>query len=189
MSESVDNYLEHLGIEVGDDLKHYGVKGMKWGVTRSPDKLAKRDARRQEIDDARSRSNALKSEIYSAKADLKSARKDANINSAQAGQIKNGKEFAAWFFGGQLGLAKAQANSTPGDSKTQSDRANAIDKARANQSALNANKVSAKTTLKDLKALQRSDVAVGNKIRDGKELAQQLLLGDVARRNLAYRNA
>lgn len=32
MSESVDNYLDALGLEVGDDLKHYGTKGMKWGV-------------------------------------------------------------------------------------------------------------------------------------------------------------
>ena len=35
MSTEVDNYLEHLGLEVGDDLKHYGTKGMKWGVRKS----------------------------------------------------------------------------------------------------------------------------------------------------------
>ena len=32
MSTEVDGYLAHLGVEVGDELKHYGKKGMKWGV-------------------------------------------------------------------------------------------------------------------------------------------------------------
>lgn len=32
MSQTADNYLEALGIEVGDEVKHAGVKGMKWGV-------------------------------------------------------------------------------------------------------------------------------------------------------------
>lgn len=35
MTESVaDDVLAHLGLEVGDELKHYGKKGMKWGVRR-----------------------------------------------------------------------------------------------------------------------------------------------------------
>ena len=29
-----DDVLAHLGIEVGAEIKHYGVKGQKWGVTR-----------------------------------------------------------------------------------------------------------------------------------------------------------
>lgn len=32
MSDAADAYLAHLGVEVGDELKHYGKKGMKWGV-------------------------------------------------------------------------------------------------------------------------------------------------------------
>ena len=32
MSTTVDSYLAHMGLEVGDELKHYGKKGMKWGV-------------------------------------------------------------------------------------------------------------------------------------------------------------
>jgi len=32
MSDGVDNYLASVGVAVGDDLKHFGVKGMKWGV-------------------------------------------------------------------------------------------------------------------------------------------------------------
>lgn len=32
MSLAVDDYLASIGVEVGDELKHYGKKGMKWGV-------------------------------------------------------------------------------------------------------------------------------------------------------------
>lgn len=187
MTNTVDEYLAAQGIEVGDELKHFGVKGMKWGVRRSPDQLAKRDAKRGEIDEARSRVNSRKSEIAGAKADLKTAKKEANANAASAGRIKDGREFAAWFFGGQYGLAKAQASSVAGSKD--SDRARSIDAARANQAGLNASRVTAKTTLKDLKSLQRSDIATGNRIRDGKELAQQLLLGSTARLSLAYKDA
>lgn len=68
MSTEVDNYLEHLGVEVGDDLKHFGVKGMKWGVTRDrggsggsgggdkgPSRKEKRAAANAEIEGARQR--------------------------------------------------------------------------------------------------------------------------------------
>ena len=68
MSTEVDNYLEHLGLEVGDDLKHFGVKGMKWGVTRDrggsggsgggdkgPTRKEKRAAANAEIEGARTR--------------------------------------------------------------------------------------------------------------------------------------
>lgn len=41
MSTEVDNYLEHMGIEVGDDLKHYGKRGMKWGVRKEAKAAAK----------------------------------------------------------------------------------------------------------------------------------------------------
>lgn len=34
MSNIADDVLAHLGLEVGEDLKHYGRKGMKWGVRR-----------------------------------------------------------------------------------------------------------------------------------------------------------
>ena len=33
-------------IQNDDKLQHYGVKGMRWGVRRSPQKLAKKDAKR-----------------------------------------------------------------------------------------------------------------------------------------------
>ena len=35
MAENIaDSVLAHLGIEIGGELKQYGVKGMKWGVIR-----------------------------------------------------------------------------------------------------------------------------------------------------------
>lgn len=69
MSTEVDNYLESMGMEVGSDLKHYGKKGMKWGV-RNEDggsgggavrgearaaRKAKRQAENDEIEGARER--------------------------------------------------------------------------------------------------------------------------------------
>ena len=32
MSKEVDDYLAHHGLAVDDEIKHYGKKGMKWGV-------------------------------------------------------------------------------------------------------------------------------------------------------------
>lgn len=190
MSTETDEYLAHYGIEVPETvIEHHGVKGMKWGVRRTDEQLAKRDARRGEIDAARSRVNARKSDIKSAKGDAKAAKKEAVLNELDATKIKNGKEFAAWFFGGQAALGAVQRRSTPGDSSTQSARANSIDAARAKQGELNQARTNARITVKDLKSAQRSDVRVGNKIRDGKELAEQLLLGDTIRRNRAYANA
>lgn len=35
MADSIaDDVLAHLGLEIDDELKHYGIKGMKWGVVR-----------------------------------------------------------------------------------------------------------------------------------------------------------
>lgn len=39
MSEDVDEYLAHQGIKIGAELKHYGKKGMKWGVRNEDDLL------------------------------------------------------------------------------------------------------------------------------------------------------
>jgi hypothetical protein len=69
MTDTVDSYLAHLGLEVGDELKHYGKKGMKWGVRnddsggssgpsrveRKAAKKAAKEAANQEIIDARVR--------------------------------------------------------------------------------------------------------------------------------------
>ena len=32
MTDIRDDVLAHFGVEVGEELKHYGKKGMKWGV-------------------------------------------------------------------------------------------------------------------------------------------------------------
>lgn len=45
MSEDADAYFASMGLEVGDDLKHYGKKGMKWGVRKArPDRLDASDS-------------------------------------------------------------------------------------------------------------------------------------------------
>lgn len=62
MSTAVDDYLAHMGVEVDDELKHYGKKGMKWGVRKNEIAksagLSRRDrkiARNKEITEARER--------------------------------------------------------------------------------------------------------------------------------------
>lgn len=44
MTSAVDSMLAHMGIEMEDELKHYGKKGMKWGVRKRPDQLDSRDS-------------------------------------------------------------------------------------------------------------------------------------------------
>lgn len=34
MSEIADKVMTNLGLDAPDDIKHFGVKGMKWGVVR-----------------------------------------------------------------------------------------------------------------------------------------------------------
>lgn len=48
MTTAVDNYLAHMGIEVGDELKHYGKKGMKWGQ-RKAEKVAAKAAKKEAV--------------------------------------------------------------------------------------------------------------------------------------------
>jgi len=82
MSTEVDNYLSHLGLEVGDELKHYGKKGMKWGIRKDddaggsgsgggekgPSRKEKRAAANAEITEARARqgerANALEKQAF-----------------------------------------------------------------------------------------------------------------------------
>lgn len=62
MSTAVDDYLAHVGVEVDDELKHYGKKGMKWGVRKEAiaksaglSRKERKAARNKEIEDARNR--------------------------------------------------------------------------------------------------------------------------------------
>jgi hypothetical protein len=62
MSTAVDDYLAHVGVEVDDELKHYGKKGMKWGVRKSAiaksaglSRRERKIAKNKEITDARER--------------------------------------------------------------------------------------------------------------------------------------
>lgn len=71
MSDSIaDEVLAHLGIEIGDELKHYGVKGMKWGVVR--DRGANgRVSRSVSEDHITSRTSAKKKQSEMSNAELK----------------------------------------------------------------------------------------------------------------------
>lgn len=83
MSDAATSYLEHMGIEVSDELKHYGKKGMKWGVRNDDDggggapsprgaaRAARKEAKakaNQDIVDARmrqgERANALERQAF-----------------------------------------------------------------------------------------------------------------------------
>lgn len=49
MSDTVDSYLAHYGLDVPPELKHYGVKGQKWGV-RKEDELVGRQTSKKTVD-------------------------------------------------------------------------------------------------------------------------------------------
>jgi len=62
MSTEVDSYLAHMGVEVDEELKHYGKKGMRWGVRKepgtggaAPSRRERKAAKNKEITDARDR--------------------------------------------------------------------------------------------------------------------------------------
>lgn len=60
----VDTVLAHHGVEIGDELKHYGKKGMKWGV--------RKDGKRTISDDYKeSRVSAKKKQPEMSNAELK----------------------------------------------------------------------------------------------------------------------
>jgi hypothetical protein len=42
MSQDVDDFLAHYGVEADDELKHYGKKGMKWGKRKDGSDLSER---------------------------------------------------------------------------------------------------------------------------------------------------
>lgn len=70
MSEAIaDSVLAHLGLEVGDELKHYGRKGMKWGVRK--DRVSAGKARTVSEDHATSRTLKAKKRSEMSNAELK----------------------------------------------------------------------------------------------------------------------
>lgn len=168
-------------------LAHHGIKGMKWGIRRTPEQLGRRDARRQEIDDARSRVVNRTTKIKAAKEAYKKAKSAANVNKQIATSIKNGKEFAQFLIYNERARNRKQFAAAPGDPKTQSKRANDIDTARANQSKLDSSAKRAKTALKNLKKQQERDKVVGSRIRDGKDFATYLLAGSTIRDAMIYK--
>lgn len=70
MTDIADAVLAHHGLEIGGELKQYGVKGMKWGVIRS--KAARAKAKGEVSDDhVQSRASAKKKQSEMSNAELK----------------------------------------------------------------------------------------------------------------------
>lgn len=71
MTDIRDDVLAHFGIEVGEDLKHYGKKGMKWGVRRERGPDGKVTGRVSSDDHVNSRASAKKKQSEMSTAELK----------------------------------------------------------------------------------------------------------------------
>lgn len=70
MSDIADDVLAHFGLEVDDELKHYGIKGMRWGVVRDRGANGRVD-RTQSADHIESRSLAKKRQSEMSNAELR----------------------------------------------------------------------------------------------------------------------
>jgi len=69
----------------------------------APGNRSQQSDRANKIDAARSRISDSKKRVLDAKASLKEMKAKQDSDSAVAAQFKSGKEFAAWFAGGELG--------------------------------------------------------------------------------------
>lgn len=163
-------------VEIEDFLAHHGIKGMKWGVTRSDAALARSSERKQEVYGARDRKDSNKAAVSKAKGDLKAAKKDANYDWAVGNQAKNGKEFAV---GVLLGTTAMRSYARGREGSVPTKRGLEIDAARDREASNTRNILTAKSTLKDLKAQQRNDKRTAQKVTDAKEFAAVFLAGQV----------
>lgn len=110
MSNAADEYLSHLGIEIDEDIKqdvieHHGVKGMRWGVRRSDDQLARANG------SSRAEKKAAK---VKAKADKKAAaaKEDQEIAEARLRQGERANDlekqaFRTYAANGEAALKRA----------------------------------------------------------------------------------
>lgn len=102
MSDIANDVLAHLGLDVGDELKHYGRKGMKWGVVRErgPDgkvtaKVVSEDHKVSRELKAKPRSQMSNAELKRVNERLQLERTNNDLQSRSAlAKIKTGTQIA-----------------------------------------------------------------------------------------------
>lgn len=75
MTAHADNVLKHFGIDMSDELKHYGKKGMKWGVIRERGANGRVTAKVVSEDHAKSRQLKAKTRAELSNAELEALNK------------------------------------------------------------------------------------------------------------------
>lgn len=87
MTEKAVAFLVSKGVVVSDEIKHYGVKGMKWGETKTVAELQAEVAGKKPVDEQAILKAGLKALSASEKKNLSKAMRDGAIVSLRNGKV------------------------------------------------------------------------------------------------------
>lgn len=130
MSTIQDDVLAHFGIEVNDELKHYGKKGMKWGVRKDGKRTTSDDHTESRASKKKKQSEMSNAELKRLNERLQLERTNTDLQSRGAIQkIKKGTAIAGTILavGATVNTVVSFANSPAGKAI-----ANAVNKNPAN---------------------------------------------------------